>query len=81
MQPAIKDFINLKFTPKITGSVIPRNAEREAGSASSFIFLFFVFMAIARAAPPWATLAAVAIGIQVLIPAELNRPASSALYI
>ena len=81
MQPAIKHFIYLKLTPKITGSVIPRNADREDGSASAFSFWFLVFNAIASAAAPWATFAALAMGIQMLIPSELNSPASRALYI
>ena len=61
--------------------MIPRNADREEGSASAFNFWFFVFNARASAAAPWAMFAAVAMGIQMLTPFALNSPASSALYI
>ena len=63
--PAMKGLTNLTLTPKMAGSVIPRNAESEAGRAMDLIFLFFVFNATARAAAPCATFAAVAIGIQI----------------
>ena len=59
---------------------MPRKAEREAGSASAFVFLFRVLTARARAAAPWATFAAVAMGIQVFSPVLESSPASSALY-
>ena len=61
--------------------MIPRNEEREAGRAMDFIFLFFVRIASARAAAPCATLAAVAMGIQVFTPVPDRSPASRALYI
>ena len=49
---------------KIAGSVMPMNAESEAGSAMDLSFLFLVLSATASAAPPCATFAAEASGSQ-----------------
>ena len=38
IHPAIKGFTYLKFTPKIAGSVIPRNADNDAGNATERVF-------------------------------------------
>ena len=43
---------NRKFTPKITGSVIPRNADKAAGNVNAFNFGLFVLTPIATAAAP-----------------------------
>ena len=38
IHPAIKGFTYLKFTPKIAGSVITRNADNDAGNATERVF-------------------------------------------
>ena len=43
---------NRKFTPKITGSVIPRKADKAAGNVNAFNFGLFVLTPIATAAAP-----------------------------
>ncbi len=68
IEPNIKGFINLMFTPKIAGSVIPSIQESEEGNATLFIFAFLLFNATARQAPPCATFAAQAIGSQYVKP-------------
>ena len=60
---------------------MPRNADREAGSAMDLIFLLRVLTPTASAAAPWATLAAVAIGIQMFCPLSASIESSMALYI
>ena len=64
----------------MAGSVMPKKAEREAGKATDLFFRFLVLMAKASAAAPWATLAAVAMGIQVFTLVAESSPASKALY-
>ena len=60
----MKGLKNRRFTPKMAGSVIPMKALREEGRASDLIFLSLDFTATARAAAPWAMLAALARGSQ-----------------
>ena len=81
IQPAIKGLKNLRFTPKIAGSVIPINALREDGRASDLIFLSLDLSATARAAAPWATFAALASGSQYVTPYCAICPISIAVYI
>ena len=50
--PEAKAVMKRIFTPKMAGSVIPSIAERAAGRAMDFVFLFLVFTAIASAAAP-----------------------------
>ena len=77
-----KGFINLKLTPKIAGSVIPSDAERDAGTATDFVLIFLALIPTARQAPNCAKFAADAIGIQVFRPeSPANIPASMTLYI
>ena len=64
MHPAINGLKNLKFTPKIAGSVIPINALSDDGSARDLIFWSFDFTATASAAAHCATFAALASGSQ-----------------
>ena len=66
--PAMKGLKNLKFTPKIAGSVIPINAESDDGKQRLLILGSFVFTATARQAPPCATLTADARGNQYVTP-------------
>ena len=70
-----------KLIPKIAGSVMPRDAESEDGSATDLVFWFFTLSATARHAPNCAKLAAEAMGIQVLTPVDEIMPASMTLYI
>ena len=72
---------NLRFTPKIAGSVIPINALKDDGSASDLIFLSFDFIATARAAAPCAMFAALASGSQYVTPNWAICPISIAVYI
>ena len=52
IHPAMNGLKNLKFTPKMAGSVIPINALKDDGRASDFTFLSFDFRATARVAAP-----------------------------
>ena len=64
IEPAMNGRKNRRLTPKMAGSVMPMNAESEAGSAMLLSFLFRVLSATASAAPPCATFAAEASGSQ-----------------
>lgn len=64
MQPAMKGLKKRRFTPKMAGSVMPIKADRAEGSARPLILASRVLKATASAAPPWAILAALAIGSQ-----------------
>ena len=81
MHPAMNGLKNLKFTPKIAGSVIPMNALSDEGSASDLIFLSLDLSATARAAAPCATFAALASGSQYVTPYCAICPISIAVYI
>ena len=59
---------NVKFTPKIAGSVIPRKAERAAGKARAFNLGFLVLTPTATVAAPCAVIAAVMIALNGLAP-------------
>ena len=72
--------MNRKLIPKMAGSVMPREAEREEGRATALVFWLWTFSATARQAPNWAKLAAEAMGIQVLRPVWAIMPASMTLY-
>ena len=64
----INGYLNLRFTPNIAGSVIPKSADTPAADATPFNFLlFFIMINAANAAPPCATLDIVAIG-------KINEP-------
>jgi hypothetical protein len=62
--PATKGFMLGRFTPKIAGSVMPSRQEMPAGTARDFVFSEWVLSTTARQAPPWAMLAALAMGSQ-----------------
>jgi hypothetical protein len=62
--PATKGFMLGRFTPKIAGSVMPSRQEMPAGTARDLVFSEWVLSATARQAPPWAMLAALAMGSQ-----------------
>lgn len=62
--PATKGFMLGRFTPKIAGSMMPSRQEMPAGTARDFVFSEWVLSATARQAPPWAMLAALAMGSQ-----------------
>ena len=81
IHPAMNGLKNLRFTPKIAGSVIPMKALKEDGSASDLIFLSFDFSATARAAAPCAIFAALASGSQYVTPYCAICPISMAVYI
>ena len=81
IMPAMKGFMKRKLMPKMAGSVMPREAEREAGRATDLVFWFLVMKNTAKQAPNWAKFAAEAMGIQVLSPVEEIMPASMTLYI
>ena len=72
---------NLKFTPKIAGSVIPINALSDDGSARDLIFLSLDLIPTANAAAPCATFAALASGSQYVTPYFAICPISIAVYI
>ena len=73
-------FIKRKFTPKIAGSVIPKEAESADGIAIVLRFAFFVFRPTAKQAPNCAKFAAEAIGIHVFNAPVLSIPNSMVLY-
>ena len=73
-------FIKRKFTPKIAGSVIPREADNADGIAIVLRFAFFVFRPTAKQAPNCAKFAAEAIGIHVFSAPVLSMPNSIVLY-
>ena len=68
------------LTPKIAGSVMPREAESAEGTAMLLVFWLRVLMPTARQAPNCAKFAALATGIQVFKPTEPSIPASITLY-
>ena len=81
IQAQINGLKNLIFTPKIAGSVIPINADKEDGNAIAFNFWSLVFNATANAAAPCAIFAADASGSQYVQPNSLICPRSIIVYI
>ena len=53
-----------RLTPKMAGSVMPSRQEMPEGTARALVFSDLVLRATARQAPPWAMLAAEAMGSQ-----------------
>ena len=62
--PATKGFMLGRFTPKIAGSVMPSRQEMPEGTARALVLSDLVLSETARQAPPWAMLAALAMGSQ-----------------
>ena len=73
-------FIKRRLTPKIAGSVIPKEAESADGIATVLRLAFFVLSPTARQAPNCAKFAAEAIGIHVFNAPVLSIPNSIVLY-
>ena len=63
----INGYLNLRFTPNIAGSVIPKSADTPAADATPFNFCYFYNDKCRHAAPPCATLDIAAIG-------KINEP-------
>lgn len=68
------------LTPKITGSVIPREAESVEGTAIFPIFQLQVLMLTARQVPNYVKFVVLTTGIQMLKPTESSILASIILY-
>ena len=66
IMPQTSGLTRRRLTPKMAGSVIPKNAEREDGRARFLNLWFLVLRATAKQAAPCAKLAEEAMGIHVL---------------
>ena len=81
MHANINGLINLKFTPNIAASVIPKKAGIAEEIYNERFFLSFVLNPTARAAAPWATIAPVITALNGFNPVLEINSTSKALNI